>query len=384
MTWAAAVDVEAELTRACRDGDLDRFLGLLGDEELFVPIHRDQAEQLARERVWVPARICCAHEGEPSLQVFTRGAVPDLGAGVVFLSGDLDWATCGLGPGEQVVFNRGTSAQWRVDASVVQPWLDANPHRLTAVEQQVERLNTVSYGHLDGPIARALACGVPQAVLVAEPWNLLDARYHDYVAEVRGLRDWWGVTDTAGWRAAVDGLLGDRRRFTPEAVALALRTRGGAELDPLSWARLVASWCAENDLSGQADALVDAVRRIVRYEQRLRADAVLPPDAVVGSTFGWDVARVLELVRRGLAVGHCDELTAELQVLEAGALARRYHESWAQLSAGFVLGRVLALDEEQFGEHYRSAVRVHHLLLNDPASPWWNLGFADEPTGGRP
>jgi hypothetical protein len=45
------------------------------------------------------------------------------------------------------------------------------------------------------------------------------------------------------------------------------------------------------------------------------------------------------------------------------------------------MGRALALDEEEFGEEYTSAVRVHHLLLQDPASPWLNLSFAAaEPT----
>ncbi|GAA3580409.1 DUF1266 domain-containing protein [Amycolatopsis ultiminotia] len=376
MSWIAAADVETELARARRDDDLDRFLGLLGDEELFVPIHRDEAHQLAEQRVWSPAKVCCPHEGELSLQVFTRGAVPDLGDRVVFFSGDLDWAVRGLGTGEQLVFNRGTSGEWRVGASAVLGWLDANPHRVTAVEQQVERLHTASYGHLEGPVAHALACGAHQAVLAAEPWNLLGARCHDYVAEIRGLHDWWGISDAAGWRTAVDGLLGENRAVTPGGLALVLRARSGADLDPLAWVRLVSTWCAEHELAGQEDLLAAAVRRNVRYEQRLRADGVLPPDGAAGSTLGWDLGRAVELVRWGLAVGHCDALTAELLVLEAGSLARRYHESWAELSAGYVLGRVLALDDERFGEHYRTAVRVHHLLLEDPASPWSNLTFA--------
>ncbi|WP_033294368.1 DUF1266 domain-containing protein [Amycolatopsis jejuensis] len=376
MTWATVTDVEAELARARREDDLDRFLALLGDEELFVPIHRAEAEQLAQQRVWSPAKVCCAHGGEPSLQVFTRGALPDFGADVVFLSGDLDWATHGLGAGEEVVFNRGTLAEWRVTAAAVLPWVAANPHRVTAVEQQVERLHTARYGHLDGPVAHALACGAHQAVLSAEPWNVLDARYHDYVAEVRGLRDWWGVTDAVGWRAAMDRLIGDAHQLTDATAVLVLRARSGKELDAYGWADLVRHWCEESDAREQSGLLVDTVRRIIRYEQRFRADGVLAPEAVVDSVIGWDVGRAVELVRWGLAVGYCDALTAELMVLEAGAVARRYHQSWAELSAGYVLGRLLALDGEEFGAGYSSAVRVHHQLLNDPASPWSNLDFA--------
>ncbi|MFI5611376.1 DUF1266 domain-containing protein [Amycolatopsis sp. NPDC051903] len=373
MIWAAVADVEAELAQARRDGDLDRFLGLLGDEELFVPIHREDAEKLADDRAWSSAKPCCA---EHALQVFTRGALPDLGSEVVFLSGDLDWALHGLGADEQVVFNRGTLGEWHVPASAALPWLDANPHRVTAVEQQVERLNTARYGHFDGPLAHALACGAHQAVLTAEPWNVLGARYHDYVAEVRGLRDWWGVSDAAGWRTAMAGLVGDGYALTPGNLVLVLRARHGGDLDPLSWAELVLRWCAENGVQDQAAELTGVVRRVVRYEQRFRADGLLPPGRGVATTVGWDVARAVAMARWGLAVGHCDALTAELMVLEAGAVARRYHQSWAQLSASYVMGRVLALDDEGFGEEYQSAARVHHLLLQDQASPWTNLDFA--------
>ncbi|WP_143263869.1 DUF1266 domain-containing protein, partial [Amycolatopsis kentuckyensis] len=75
------------------------------------------------------------------------------------------------------------------------------------------------------------------------------------------------------------------------------------------------------------------------------------------------------------AAGYCDALSAELMVLEAGSLARRYHQSWADLSAGYVMGRVLHADDDEFGEWYPAAVRVHHQLLQDPASPWLNLDF---------
>jgi hypothetical protein len=376
MTWATVADVEADLAEARRCGDLDRFLGLLGDEELFVPIHRPDARRLAEQRTWSPAKVCCAHGGEPSLQVYTRGALPDYGTDVVFLSGDLDWATHGLAAGDEVVFNRGTLAEWRVHADAVLPWVAANPNRVTAVEQQVERLHTARYGVFDGPVAHALACGAHQAALSAEPWNVLDARYHDYVAEVRGLSDWWGVADAAGWRAAMDRLLGDSYQLTTGNLVLVLRARSGLALDAYGWIGLVGEWCEANDAPEQAGPLAETVRRIVRYEQRFRADGLLAPDAGVASIIGWDVGRAVELARWGLAVGYCDALTAELMVLEAGAIARRYHESWAELSTGYVLGRLLALDGEEFGAEYSSAVRVRHRLLTDPASPWSNLDFA--------
>jgi hypothetical protein len=375
-------DIEAALADARRAGDVDRYLGLLAGEELFVPIRRPDAEKILADRAETFPNVYFETGGDEFLQVFTRGALPDLGPEVVFMSGALDWAVDGVGRHERVVFNRGTRGEWRLAGGTLQPWLDANIELVCPLEDQVERLITAPYGYLDGPIAHALACGAHLAVFNAAPWNVLDARYHDYVAEVRALREWWGVHDAAGWRTAMADLVGHGYALTPGNLVLMLRMRFAAdyslrdgELDPLTWAELVAEWCAENGVEEEVEELKDTVRRVARYEQRFRADGLIEPDGLVTTALAWDVGRAVNIARWGLAAGYCDALTAELMVLEAGALARRYHRSWADLSAGYIMGRVLHFDGEEYGDWYTSAVRVHHLLLQDPASPWVNLDF---------
>ncbi|HET6709351.1 DUF1266 domain-containing protein [Amycolatopsis sp.] len=382
MILPPPADVEAQLAAARRDGDLDRYLGLLAGEELFVPIRRVDARSILDERAETFPNVYFETGGDEFLQVFTRGALPDLGPDTVAMSGALDWAVDGVGRHERVVFNRGTRGEWRLPGATLQPWLDAHADDVTPLEEQVERLITAPYGHLEGPIAHALACGAHLAVLNAAPWNLLDGRYHDYVAEVRALRDWWGVPDPPGWRTTMTGLIGDGYALTPGNLVLMLRLRfaaeyglPGAEFDPLTWAQLVDRWCTENDAADQADELRDTVRRVSRYERRLRADGLVDGDGCVTTALSWDVGRAVTIARAGLAAGYCDALSAELMVLEAGSLARRYHQSWADLSAGYVMGRVLEAGEDGFGEWYPAAVRVHHQLLQDPASPWLNLDF---------
>ncbi|MGW4058002.1 DUF1266 domain-containing protein [Amycolatopsis sp. NPDC004747] len=382
MILPPPADVEAQLAAARRESDLDRYLGLLAGEELFVPIRRVDARSILDERAETFPNVYFETGGDEFLQVFTRGALPDFGPDIVAMSGALDWAVDGVGRHERVVFNRGTRGEWRLAGATLQPWLDAHPDEVTPLEEQVERLITAPYGHLEGPIAHALACGAHLAVLNAAPWNILDGRYHDYVAEVRSLRDWWGVPDPPGWRATMTGLIGDGYALTPGNLVLMLRLRfaaeyglPGAEFDPLTWAQLVDRWCTENDAVDQAEELRDTVRRVSRYERRLRADGLVDADGCVTTALSWDVGRAITIARGGLAAGYCDALSAELMVLEAGSLARRYHQSWADLSAGYIMGRVLHAGSDGFGEWYPAAVRVHHQLLQDPASPWLNLDF---------
>ena len=210
------------------------------------------------------------------------------------------------------IVGRNTTATVRLPGATLQPWLDAHLDDVTPLDEQVERLITAPYGHIEGPIAHALACGAHLAVLDAAPWNTLDGRYHDYVAEVRSLRDWWGVPDPPGWRTTMAGLIGDGYALTPGNLALMLRLRfaaehglPGGELDPVVWAELADQWCEENDAAGvfvaeERERVVglllevaeghdvpvglygveDPVRTRVRLDQPVRAETLVDPERV--------------------------------------------------------------------------------------------------------
>lgn len=42
-------------------------------------------------------------------------------------------------------------------------------------------------------------------------------------------------------------------------------------------------------------------------------------------------------------------------------------------SAGYILGRVLRFDDEEYGPYYETALNAHRLLTQAEGSPWRNI-----------
>lgn len=88
---------------------------------------------------------------------------------------------------------------------------------------------------------------------------------------------------------------------------------------------------------------------------------------------GWDIGRASQMARWGVGCRYGTVAEAEKAVLRAGEAARDAYRSWAEFSAGYVLGRCLHFDEEEFGTWYTTALAAHLALTTDPASPWLNI-----------
>ncbi|WP_435845038.1 DUF1266 domain-containing protein [Streptomyces flaveolus] len=58
-----------------------------------------------------------------------------------------------------------------------------------------------------------------------------------------------------------------------------------------------------------------------------------------------------------------------------GADTALTYRSWQDFSAGYILGRCLHFDEEDFGSWYTDMVDAHRILMSDPGSPWLNIPF---------
>ncbi|GAA2402959.1 hypothetical protein GCM10010191_08130 [Actinomadura vinacea] len=224
-----------------------------------------------------------------------------------------------------------------------------------------------------GRLAAALAVGAHLAVGNGVAWNLADGRDEDPADNRERLAESWGVTDDASWREQMDALLVAENSDPAVQVVLDRRRRGD---DEYAWQEAIAVWCGEKDISAETTtALIKLSTRILRYEARFKADEVLPPDGRIGSVFGYDFGRAVNMARWGRNAGYCDAEEAEKDVLLAADRARRMYVSWADFSAGYTLGRMLRFDDDEFGRWYARSVAVHRILTDDPGSPWRKLAW---------
>ncbi|GAA1891285.1 hypothetical protein GCM10009753_20040 [Streptantibioticus ferralitis] len=81
------------------------------------------------------------------------------------------------------------------------------------------------------------------------------------------------------------------------------------------------------------------------------------------------------MARWGFGARYCSFEVAESAIRQTGALCRKHYSSWAELSAGYALGRVIRFDDEGFGEWYETVLEPHRLLMSDPNSPWRTIAW---------
>lgn len=172
--------------------------------------------------------------------------------------------------------------------------------------------------------------------------------------------DFAGPVDVEHWRHAAAAAL---RRSAERATEPQLTPDGVTVAQPRPTA----------EVEGEVAGVQRLIGRIARYEQRFRADGLLPEDGWVRSVEGWDHGRASQMARWGLATRYGTLDDAERGVLRAGEAARGTYRSWEEFSAGYSLGRCLHFDEEEFGDWYTSSLATHLTLTTDPASPWLNI-----------
>lgn len=221
-----------------------------------------------------------------------------------------------------------------------------------------------------GPVAFGLACGAHMAVNQGVAWNDLEGAGFPKLELKANLAEMWGVHDHTDWRRASEAKL-SQRTDNLEHVAVELRREAGVT-DPYAWRQAV-------ETAGQmgrvplhsVPALIAAAERVSRVEERFRADGLI--GGVVSSVRVYDWGRAVNLARWGLRVGYCDRTEAENVVLRVGEQCAAHYGSWADLSAGFALGRLLFFDDEDFPVHYVTVREAHRKLLDEADSPYRTL-----------
>ncbi|MFF2507438.1 DUF1266 domain-containing protein [Streptomyces sp. NPDC058067] len=255
-------------------------------------------------------------------------------------------------------------------------------------------------GPLHGPVAHGLACGALLCVSNGSLWNAMAWHGRGYNEERRRLREWWGITTREGWQSALRSLLACESHGSVWDFALGLRRTiardFGGHVDIGYWRQAAASVLRSSSggttvlgadgvtktdprPESETEARIEGVQRLIgrisRYEARMRADGVLGEGQYVRSVDAWDLGRASKMARWGLGARFGTLEEAESAVTQAGRAAMLSHRSWQDFSAGYILGRCLHFDEEEFGDWYEDMVSAHRILMSESGSPWLNIPF---------
>ncbi|MET8010170.1 DUF1266 domain-containing protein [Streptomyces sp. NPDC005271] len=405
--WQAPSAVEGELYEAKTRGDWSAYFDVLARTDLFVA---DSYARLQRR----PDTVLLTPYWYPQVQanclpVFTEGMLPAPHPETVFLSHSLGWF----------------AKQWERNDP---PWIVVNPgtpcetffptgpeHRALWSEHadRVSGSDGCGHPHLrlralrvggatEGPVAHGLACGALLSVKNGELWNSMAYHGRGYSYEKNLLKEWWGVTSRQEWQRTQELLLG--AEMISGVWEFALSVRRSLALDfagPVGvdhWRtvaeRVLRRNAAESteakigpdgvttaeprdlaEVEAQVTGVQRLIGRIARYEARFRADGLLAEGTFVRSVEAWDYGRASAMARFGLGARYCTLAEAEQAVLRASRAARSTYRAWEEFSAGYILGRCLHFDEEEFGTWYEDMVTAHRILTTDPASPWLTLSW---------
>ncbi|MEU8773220.1 DUF1266 domain-containing protein [Streptomyces sp. NPDC048606] len=395
--WTAPSAIERELYGAKCRGDWGAYLDALARARLFLAQPRARADA-------EPGSVRFFPTPRGALVVQTAGTLPAPTPETVYESQGLGWFAKVWTPADpaHLAVNPGTPceayltttpadlARWRAHAEAA-PSFGLPPGGVHAL---------FTGGPLHGAVAHGLAVGAHMAVSNGEFWNALAYHGNGYGRQRARLRDSWDITDREGWLHTLEQLL--TARVVSPVWEYALRVRRvlasdfAGPVDTEHWRhaaeaalRRSAELSAEPRLTpdgvtlarprpgAEVEGEIAGVRRLIgriaRYEQRFRADGLLPEDGWVRSVEAWDIGRASQMARWGLGARYGDLEEAERGVLRAGEAARRTYRSWEEFSAGYALGRCLHFDEEAFGEWYTGALATHLTLTTDPAGPWRNI-----------
>ncbi|MEU9988517.1 DUF1266 domain-containing protein [Streptomyces sp. NPDC048045] len=398
--WTAPSSVEEDLYEAKSREDWAAYFGILADSRLYFEIRRDGADA-------EPGRTIPVFGHDPRVAggriwaVYTEGMLPVPDPHRVLSWQSLGWFARVWEPSDppMIVVNPGSPCEAFLPS--------APPHSAAWAQYEAQgplnraRVRTLRFGGpLKGQVAQGLACGALLVVRYGFPWNAMAYHGNGYRGERETLQEWWGVTSREEWQEQQTALLdpdganpvwefalGLRRTiardfgghvdtaYWRDAVARVLRARSGGETVITPDGVTTTPGAPEAETEARIKGVQHLVGRITRYEARFRADGILEGNRFVSSVDAWNFGRASGMARWGLGSRYCSLKEAESAVVQAGRAAARSYKSWQDFAAGYILGRCLHFDDEEFGEWYTDVVDLHGILMSDPESPWLTVPF---------
>lgn len=387
-SWRAPSVEEQELWDAQQRDDKNAYLAAMARTDVFVarPIDPKVKSGFRKD----PNYLTVRRGLRPALIVSTRGVLPDQPPEGAYWDDRMfpQWVqklAAGPHASSHLLINTGTPLERDLTVAEAAAWMDHNPRRVLYMSDLNGTVRTLANEPVEGPLALGLACNAHLSVTNARPWNTLDRPFVRYKENLSGMRQLWLIDGPVSWQNKIDKML-DREKFPwPADHVFSIRTETGAGLKPggdldADTAELcdaVTAWGKAIQIDGAAlDDLVDIARWIVRIEAWMRRDEVLPEGGIVATQAVFHWARCVNTAREGYACGYCDRGAAEQIVEQAGRLCARTYGSWGELSAAYIIGRVLQMGRQGTAEQlYTQSLTRHRVLTRDPASPWLRLGL---------
>ncbi|MGW0992683.1 DUF1266 domain-containing protein [Streptomyces sp. NPDC002523] len=381
--------------------DWAAYFDMLALIPLYFEIRRDKAEAApdTSYAVWE----FHPHVGGEIWAVYTPGMLPAPEPHRVFDRSSLGWLAKAWKPGRPpwIVVNPGSPCEAFLPAAPPHSAAWAQHYRTDGPLKTSRRLLTLQVGGpLHGSVAHGLACGALLCVSNGSIWNAMAWHGTGYIGERRRLREWWGITTREEWQHYLRDLLACEQHSPVWDFTLGLRKTiardFGGHVDVGYWKQAAANTIRaksqgsvvvtedgvtrteprpESEVEAHIEGVHRLIGRITRYEARMRADGVLHENRYVSSVEAWDLGRASKMARWGLGARFGTLTEAESAVIKAGRAASLEYKSWQDFSAGYILGRCLHFDEEEFGDWYQDMVEAHRILMSDPDSPWLNIPF---------
>ncbi|WP_341258008.1 DUF1266 domain-containing protein [Gordonia malaquae] len=268
-----------------------------------------------------------------------------------------------------------------------------NPERIaTAVNRDYTTADIPvdPQGTLYGPVAQGLSLSGPMASPQNVKWNsLTDLGNFAAAGEVeQTLTQVWGIEDEEYWftvlNRLVAGQYGDSIAYHAADIRTAAKRRRDVHtLDDNTWAHELT---AESDRleapDGYADALIEAIGPIRMAEQQLRAARLLAADEEVEALSGYDLVRVCNVARWGVAFGWGGPHVVRNVALAARDSVLANHSSWRSYALSVTAGRMVTYPDT-YGREVVDAIEWVRPYLDSRNSPWNHLPFPTEPVLGN-
>lgn len=386
-SWNAPTRVEQLLYEESRGDDPDVYLAVVARAGLYHPV---SLVHTARDPAKRRLLITQSDAGHTTLAVYTQGVLPRPHPYVVYEFVTLrtladvcpeDVDVLAVNPGTPCAayyaVNRTERRNWR---DLHDEYFDPSWHGDQLITQQVEPVEPT--------LLHGLACGAHLSYANGNAWNVLDWHGPGYSTVVEMLEESWGIRIREDWLDLRERLL--QRVVSPWHWDFVLGARNriaaenGPRVDPADW-RAVVEATVRRDAADdpvpdeELDAFVAHLRGLVgevlRYEARFRADELLHEGEFVRSVAAWDLGRASKMARWGRGARYATQAEMYRTLEVASRESRAVDSSWREFSVGYILGRCLHFDEEEFGSWYTEVRDAHQLLTTHPESPWLTVPF---------